>query len=247
MTSRISSELLAQLTPVLGSMARLMASQQSITAVQLSTLLLGVGLEGDPAALEELQRWHRLLDNLRREPTAELRMATVEALCLRGLPEATARLAVSTVADAVVSSAETVTAAPLRLRVSVERLDFGTLQLGQSANASFKVEGGPGEVEVESDQVQVHPKRFGAQGGVVQVTVQPPRGENGGTLWTTLKISSARNTLEVPLVAEWRTQPDEGRAGTVAQEEQGRAESGRVTKSAPKRKIPKAKTASAHL
>ncbi len=98
MTSRLSSEALNQLTPLLGSLARLVARGSQVSEAQLRTLLLGADLESEPAALEELKRWGRLLTALREQPSEENRHATVEALMLRGLPEAPVLLAVDTVA-----------------------------------------------------------------------------------------------------------------------------------------------------
>lgn len=97
MISRLSSGVLEQLVPLLGGLARLVAQSSSLSDVQLKTLLLGAGLENDTVALEELKRWARLLAALHERP-AELREATMEALMLRGLPEAPVLLAVATVA-----------------------------------------------------------------------------------------------------------------------------------------------------
>jgi parallel beta-helix repeat protein len=96
---------------------------------------------------------------------------------------------------------------PQRLRVSVERLDLGTLALGQGAVAEFEVEGGPGQIVAESDQVQVTPQRFEEGTTRVRVEVRPmPR----GALWTTLRLVTAGETLEVPVVARWGEAAPEG-------------------------------------
>jgi hypothetical protein len=195
-TSRLSSEALNQLIPLLGSLARLVARGSRVSEAQLRTLLLGVDLESDPAALEELKRWSQLLTALRERPSEDNRHATVEALMLRGLPEAPVLLAV----DTVVQNEES-PPPPKRLRASVERLDLGVLSPGQGATAEFEVQGGPGHVVVDSDQVWVTPQQFGA--GVTRIRVEVKPLASGGTLWTTLKLLTASETLEVPVVAQW--------------------------------------------
>ena len=196
MTYRLSSEVLNQLIPLLGSLAKLVARGSRVSEDQLRTLLLGVDLESDPAALEELKRWSQLLTALREQPSEDNRHATVEALMLRGLPEAPVLLAV----DTVVRNEES-PPPPKHLRVSVERLDLGVLPLGQGATAEFEVQGGPGQVVVDSDQVRVTPQQFGA--GVTRIRVEVKPLASGGALWTTLKLLTASETLEVPVVAQW--------------------------------------------
>jgi parallel beta-helix repeat protein len=196
MTRRLSSEALNQLIPLLGSLAKLVARGSRVSEDQLRTLLLGVDLESDPAALEELKRWSQLLTALREQPSEDNRLATVEALMLRGLPEAPVLLAVDTVVRNEGSPPP-----PKRLRVSVERLDLGVLSPDQGATAEFEVQGGPGQVVVDSDQVRVTPQQFGA--GVTRIRVEVKPLASGGALWTTLKLLTAGETLEVPVVAQW--------------------------------------------
>jgi parallel beta-helix repeat protein len=196
MTRRLSSEALNQLIPLLGSLAKLVARGSRVSEDQLRTLLLGVDLESDPAALEELKRWSQLLTALREQPSEDNRLATVEALMLRGLPEAPVLLAVDTVVRNEGSPPP-----PKRLRVSVERLDLGVLPPDQGATAEFEVQGGPGQVVVDSDQVRVTPQQFGA--GVTRIRVEVKPLASGGALWTTLKLLTAGETLEVPVVAQW--------------------------------------------
>jgi hypothetical protein len=196
MTRRLSSEALNQLIPLLGSLARLVARGSRVSEDQLRTLLLGVDLESDPAALEELKRWSQLLTALREQPSEDNRLATVEALILRGLPEAPVLLAVDTVVRNEGSPPP-----PKRLRASVERLDLGVLSPDQGATAEFEVQGGPGQVVVDSDQVRVTPQQFGA--GVTRIRVEVKPLASSGALWTTLKLLTASETLEVPVVAQW--------------------------------------------
>jgi len=201
MTSRLSSEVLNQLTPLLGSLARLVARGSQVSEAQLHTLLLGADLDSEPAALEELKRWGRLLTALREQPSEDNRHATVEALMLRGLPEAPVLLAVDTVAG----RGGVMPPPDRRLTASVERLDFGELRSGQAASAEFEVQGGPGQVVVDSDQVRVTPQQFGAEPTRLRVEVKPLGA--GSVLWTTLRLVTAGETLELPVVAQWTEAP----------------------------------------
>ena len=205
MASQLSSEHMAQLVPLLGSLARLMAASSSLNERSLHTLLLGADLDSNPAALDELRRWGRLLWAVQEQPTDEQRQATVEALLLRGLPEASVLLAVATVAASKTGPAQSTStpAAPTlaRLQASVSSLDFGVLRPGQGATQELEIEGGPGQVIIESDQIQVTPTQFGAGSTCLRVELHPL---TSGLLWTTLKLMTAGETLEVPVMAQWQ-------------------------------------------
>lgn len=54
---------------------------------------------------------------------------------------------------------------------------------------------------MESDQVRVTPQQFGAGTTTIRVEVRPLA---GGVLWTTLKLVTAGETLEVPVLAQWQ-------------------------------------------
>ena len=95
---RLSSDIVEQMAPLLGGLAKLIATGSLVGEAELSILLAGVSLEDMPDVLAEGVRWAGLLTSLRRQ--ADLRPATVESLLMRGLPEATVILAVATVADA---------------------------------------------------------------------------------------------------------------------------------------------------
>ncbi len=86
-----------QLVPLLGSLARRVAADAELSDQELRMLLADEGIKVEPAALEELQRWGRLLILLRRHPTAELSGAVREALKQCGVKEGPALLAVDEV------------------------------------------------------------------------------------------------------------------------------------------------------
>lgn len=205
MTSRPSGEMVQRLTPLLGSLARLVISGSQLSKNELRTLLFGAGLESEPTAQEEMERWGQLLMALYQQPSEALRRATVEALLLRGLPEAPALLAVTTVIEGTSTTAPSqASQRPRRLKADVERLDFGTLSPGQTASAVIIVSGGPGHVVSESDQVQITPVQFGEQPTRIHVEAKPL---SNGLLWTTLKLITVEDTLEVPVIAQWQSLP----------------------------------------
>ncbi len=201
MTSRLSSDQIQQLSPLLGSLARLIARGTTVDDRQLQLLLIAADLEAEEDALQELRRWARLLRSVRESPDEAVRQTVVEGLGLRGLPEAAVILAVSTVADAARAESSPATPPTPGLHASVARLDFGTLPAGESATLMLDVEGGPGHVIVDSDQVTVDPMAFEA--GHVQLSVEV-RPYGGDLLWTTLKLVGESGTLDLPVVAQWQ-------------------------------------------
>ena len=201
MSSSLSSEHMAQLVPLLGSLARLLAQHGTIADEQFQVLLDATDLDAHPAALVEIQRWVRLLARMHGAMNPALRQTVVESLPLRGLPEASVLLAVATVVGSGTGSTQTTAIPPARLQASVTNLDFGNLRSGQGATQDFEVQGSPGQVIVESDQVQVTPAQFEAGPTRLRVTIKPLA---SGLLWTTLKLVTAGETLEVPVVAQWK-------------------------------------------
>jgi parallel beta-helix repeat protein len=93
---------LEQMTTLLGTLARCVALDRKPSDADLRVLLQEAQLDADPALIAELDHWTTLLSRT-RERTSEA-SATVDALTLRGLPEASAVLAVATVTAAVARS-----------------------------------------------------------------------------------------------------------------------------------------------
>jgi hypothetical protein len=201
-TSHLSHEDIEQLTPLLGSLARLVARGSQLSESELRVLLVGNDVECSPPILKEVNIWLRLLKALYEQPTPELRLATVEALMLRTLPEASVLLAVDTVTSR--ASRATPSTQGQLLKATPPTLDFGMLASDQRASGSFDVQGGPGQIVVDSDQIRVMPTQFGVGTTRVQVEIKPM---NGGLLWTSVKLVASRETLEVPIMAQWSDTP----------------------------------------
>ena len=97
-----------QMTALLGTLARCVASGRSLNQDELRTLLRDVGLEPDPGLLVELEHWTRLLHGARFSgPDDPASTATIEALTQRGIAEASAVLAVATATAAISHSHDT--------------------------------------------------------------------------------------------------------------------------------------------
>jgi parallel beta-helix repeat protein len=201
MATTLLPDELERMTPVLGSLARLLARGLEPGEAEFRALLLGAGLEPEPARMDEVGRWARLLAQA-REDASELTLgAIVEALMLRGLAEASAALAVATVTSARVGEGNrTQQRAGTGLHASVNSLDFGVLAPGQAARGSLDVRGGPGRVVSQSEQVRVRPEQFGPEPTRLLVEVEPLV---SGLLWSTLTLSTPQDALEVPVLARW--------------------------------------------
>ena len=201
MGTQLSSEQISQLAPLLGSLARLIAGHGEIADEQLQLLLAVTDLDSHPVALVEIKLWSRLLSRAQIAPSPALRQTIVESLLMCGLPEASVLLAVATVVGSGTDAIQTTAASPARLQASVTHLDFGILRPGQGAVLDLEVQGGPGHVIVESDQIQVTPPQFGTGSTRLWVELRPL---TSGLIWTTIKLVTAGETREVPVTAQWQ-------------------------------------------
>ncbi len=201
MTSQLSEETCRQLMPLLGSLARLVARGSQLGESELVLLLLGGDLEDEPAALDELRRWGKMLKAVQARPAPEQRAAAREALLLRGLPEASVLLAIDAVSTRPMpAGTESAPTGRAELAASVTGLDFGILAAGQMGCLDLEVRGGPGQVMVASSHVHVDPLQFGADTTRLVVKVS---GTAGALLWSTMRLVTAAEALEVPLIAQW--------------------------------------------
>ncbi len=203
MTEPLASDRLESLLPALRHVAEMVQKSGALGREDLELLLMATGL-ADDWAVDELERWAKVLTAVRDSVDASRRELAQRALMLRGVPEAAAMLAVAAVSGSVpADSVAVVPAAPApvaRLAASVASLDFGTLPAGQSGVREFEVTGGPGQVVVDSDQVQAAPAQFTAGPTGIRVEV---RSGGGSLLWVPVKLVSAAETVEVPVIAQW--------------------------------------------
>jgi len=190
------------LSEALAQVAQSVRTHGTLPDADAMAFVVGAGLEGD-AALVELRRWGKLLAMV-----LDCNDGTVvESLKLRGVGEATARLAVSVVAGEVaapaVAAGGAVRVAPIT--VSPETLNFGVLAPGQAAECQLLVSGGPGELVVEgAGSVTAEASRFGPAETAVRVTVAGRAA--GAFVQGHVRLWNAVETVTVDVVAEWASQ-----------------------------------------
>jgi len=202
-TSKISKEKFERMTPLLGSLSRLVSNGAKLDDSALETLLIGRELEDDQICLKELRRWGKLLTAMRDNPSKLQREATVEALLVRGLSEAQVLLAVSTVAEkGSTIEIETIQAS---LSVSVSSIEFGEIKAGETPEAEIEIEGGSGQVYVDSDQLDVSPLNFGPGKTRLHVKLKPMHSD---LLWTSIKLLTSQETLEIPVIASFQSKTE---------------------------------------
>jgi hypothetical protein len=93
-SSRLPDDRLEPLLPALGALGRMAARGREPSGADLGVVAAGLDAAPDAAALAELARWSALLAEVHRDPSPGRRDAAMEALMLRGVPEAAALLAV---------------------------------------------------------------------------------------------------------------------------------------------------------
>lgn len=222
---------LQQLTPLLGSIAQMVSRGSQLGENEIKLLLINTGMANNPIVLNELKLWGRLLKYLHEQPLPELRAATIATLVSRHVPEAEVLSAVdivlsSSIAKPIVAPPfaevephksdppgviDAVLAASMApnsphphtqpLRVNPSTLDFGVLTTTQPAIREFEVQGGPGKIVADSEQLRVEPMRFGVEPVRVTVEVKP---RNNALLKTSLKLVTSTETVELPVQAQWK-------------------------------------------
>src|SRR5574341_444056 len=98
MSDPLPPDKLDKLLPALKHLAEMMQKSSNVDADSLELLLLGVGLEED-WAIDEVQRWKKILSSVRGQTDTSKREFAQRALILRGVPEAHAMLGVSIAAE----------------------------------------------------------------------------------------------------------------------------------------------------
>jgi|GEM_PF-4456968 len=194
MGAPLSPKQVERLLPALRDVAELVQRRGDVSEEDLKLLSQGVGLR-TKWAVRELRIWAGILAEVRGAHDAHKRDIAVRALRLRGIQEASARLAVEIVAPEPPPSPS----APIR--VSSEAIAFGELAPGQGAHATLIVSGGPGRVRVGSDLLLVEPTTFGPAETELKVTVKG--GREGEILWDTVILESDRERVEVEVSARW--------------------------------------------
>jgi hypothetical protein len=214
MSSLLPEGLLAKLLPALGSLGRMAGRGRQPTGDGLALIAAATDAGAKAAALAELARWSAILASVHRDPSPEHRDAAVEALILRGVPEAPALLAVDAAAHGQEatptppaqaglsgepsSPAPSPPAPPAPPRFSVPSIDLGGLAARAVAVVEVSVTGGPATVASDSAFVQVEPASVGRESGAVRVTARLPE---AGSLWATVTATGAGGAAALPVIA----------------------------------------------
>ncbi len=175
MPSPLPTNLLEKLLPALIPLAEQIKSHGIRSLDQLTQLMLSCGVNHE-SALNELQTWTLLLNQVRSTNDPDKKKAAVKNLLDRGIPNNEAQKSID-----IVSATTTISPAgrkPTNIKVLPGRLDFGVLSPGETSQKQIEVSGGPGKAIVSSPILRVEPVEFGPEPTTLTVYLQ---GGMGGT------------------------------------------------------------------
>ncbi|MGI5292753.1 hypothetical protein ACQEVF_56910 [Nonomuraea polychroma] len=189
-----------RLLPLLRHVAELIRGGQQVDRNAVNVLCLGAGIEGADLlwAEQELQRWASILATAKQTQTPTDRNLAVRALCLRGVPEAAARLAINVVGE--VQQAEE------GIRADPPDIIMGELPAGTVGTAELVVRGGPGTATPGSDAMTVHPSAFGP--GETKLLISRAPGPVGRLVWDKVILQSGTERIVVDVAARWCEPPE---------------------------------------
>lgn len=177
MPSPLPSHLLDKLIPALLPLAEQIKTHGVRSLDQLTQLMLSCGVNHENA-LNELQTWNLLLNQVRGINDPDKKRAAVKNLLERGIPNHEAQKSVDIVS--VLLSGSAAARRPTNIKVQPGRLDFGVLSPGEAGQKQIEVSGGPGRAAVSSPILRVEPVLFGP--GPTTLTVYLQGGMGGTTL-----------------------------------------------------------------
>jgi len=194
--------LAGRLVMALSHVADLVATEEAVEETTVEVLVLGVDLEDAEAgaAKAELGRWARILAQVRdNQRTAQV---AVGALVLRGVPQASAQLAVDTVLQRTQSDVPASEICDTPIVSDVTELFLGELPADTPADATITVRGGPGRVLPGSDAITVTPQQFGPAPTPLTVRITPPTPP--GLIWDRITlVSTSGERVVVDVAGRW--------------------------------------------
>jgi TolB protein len=203
MSSPLSSDQINHLTPLLGSLARLIGRFGKVSDVQLSLLIESEEYSQSPEISDELRRWAYLLEQVYKTPSTDIRETVVESFLLRGIAEAPAILAVSQVAD-LANRKPSETEVIEHLSVSTTNINFGVLPAGKTSVFNLEVCGGPGQVIVDNPCIEINPMQFGTELTSLHVSVTPQT-DDEEVLYDQLVLKSESGEIrKVNITVQWQ-------------------------------------------
>lgn len=204
MKSRLPDDTVEQLAPVLASVARLVADGRSISPKQLTILLQSVDLIYSDTLRVEIEKWAEFLLALKSATDEELEdvKATVRlALLQRGHLESRVDLAIASIVKSRnEESSISRDAIAISLGASEDQLDFGTVQPGETVTRRLRVWGGPGRIDVNSDQLAVSSQSFPEETTEIVVSLTPSR--YSSVIFSSLELKTKYESLQIGVVAQ---------------------------------------------
>jgi hypothetical protein len=97
--------------------------------------------------------------------------------------------------------AEEVSRSATPLSVEPHGIDFGCLKPREGANATLRVNGGPGQVIVHNDRLRVTPPKFGQESTELQLILLG--GSAGELIWDDIVLQGDNDELKVLVTARW--------------------------------------------
>lgn len=167
-----------------------------------AALFLGAGIDdadlhwADP----ELRRWTAILAAAREAGSSTGRDLGVRALTLRGIPQASARAAVTEAANNLQGDQP--------IWVSSHTVAVGECPQDAIATTEIVVRGGPGTATPASDSITVEPTTFGPEETTLHIELEPAPA--GSVTWNTIALESITDRVVLDVTARWcETHPDD--------------------------------------
>lgn len=193
MNNQLPEEKLNKLLPALSPLAKCIGTGTILEEDVLEGVLHGVGVEIEGWALKEIEIWSKILQQARTVSDDDEKTAIAVELQSRGIPEASATLAVYTICN------------PRPLLVEPQSINFGCLKPDNGANATLKVSGQLLKATVRNSQLKVTLLNRGSGNSLVKV--QLLAGSAGESLQDNILLEGERGKIRVFVTAQWEKEP----------------------------------------
>jgi len=192
MNNQLSEEKLNRLLLALSPIAKHIAAGNMPDQDALKEILFSIGVETKEWAIEEVESWTKILQKTSTVATDDEKAAIAKELQDRGVPEASAILAVEA-------------AIPPPLKVKPQNIDFGCLKPDEGANATLEVTGKLVKVTVHNNRLKVTLLERGSGNSLVKVMLLG--GSAGESLQDSVVLRGEKGELRVPVRVQWEKEP----------------------------------------
>jgi len=192
MSSQPLEEKVNKLLPALSLLAERIGSGTAPDEYVVKEILHSIGVKAEEWAVEQLVFWSKILQGAITAATDDEKTDIANKLQARGIPEASAILAVEA-------------AIPPPLTVEPRSVNFGSLKPGDGAHATLKVSGPLLRATVRNSQLKVSLADRGS--GNTLVKVQLLAGSPGESLQDHVLLEGERGQVKVPVIAQWEKEP----------------------------------------